>query len=373
MTFAPAMASGLYWQPGLRMAWGEVAAVAGAGNDGDEGQHRLRRFRGRILLSAGLALLVLMGLTLFADSRKLAEALAGFHWPLLAPILLLTSFNYALRFIKWQYYLRRIGITALPTPLSARIFFANFTMAMTPGKVGEVFKSLLLREAIGTPIAVSAPIILVERLTDGIAMLFLASVGLIIFRYGVPVFATIAALGALGFLLLQQRRLIRHLIDAGERFRLIARFTRQMHAFYDSTYALLRPAPLLFATALGLISWLGECVAFFLVLNGLGFAGTPRLFMTATFVLAASTLIGSVSLLPGGLGVAEIGMTAMLLALITEPLMTHDVAVAATLLIRFCTLWFGVALGSVALTTVRGLFYGQKRAAKALASASPGD
>jgi uncharacterized protein (TIRG00374 family) len=350
-----------------------VATVTVATN-GAAGQHWLRSVRGRILLSVGFALLVLMGLTLFADSRKLADALRGFHWPLLVPILLLTSFNYALRFIKWQYYLRRVGITELPARLSARIFFANFTMAMTPGKVGEVFKSLLLREAIGTPIAVSAPIILVERLTDGIAMLALASTGLIIFRYGVPVFATIAALGLLGFLLLQQQRLIRHIINAGDRFRLIAKFTHHLHAFYDSTYALLRPAPLLFATVTGLISWLGECVAFFLVLSGLGFASTPRLFLTAMFVLAASTLIGSVSLLPGGLGAAEIGMTAMLLALITDPLMTHDVAVAATLLIRFCTLWFGVALGVVALTTVRGLLGGRNRRTKeALVGTSPGD
>ncbi len=339
-------------------------------SDGGTEQHWLRSVRGRILVSVGFAFLVLMGLTLFADSRKLADALRGFHWPLLVPILLLTSFNYALRFIKWQYYLQRIGITELPTRLSARIFFANFTMAITPGKVGEVFKSLLLREAVGTPIAVSAPIILVERMTDGIAMLFLASTGLVIFRYGVPVFATIAVFSVLGFLLLQQQRLIRRMIDAGERFRLIATFTHQMHAFYDSTYALLRPAPLLFATMIGLVSWLGECVAFFLVLVGLGFAGTPRLFLTAMFVLAASTLIGSVSLLPGGLGAAEIGMTAMLLALVTAPLMTHDVAVAATLVIRFCTLWFGVALGVVALMTVRGLLGGQKRLARALADAS---
>jgi glycosyltransferase 2 family protein len=115
-----------------------------------------------------------------------------------------------------------------------------------------------------------------------------------------------------------------------------------------------------------------ECVAFFLVLIGLGFDATPRLLLTATFVLAAATLIGSVSFLPGGLGAAEIGMTAMLLALVTTPLMTHDVAVAATLIIRFCTLWFGVGIGVIALASVRGLLGGRGRAAgKALAGAVP--
>ncbi len=343
-----------------------------AASGGETGQHWLRSVRGRILISLGFALIVLIGLTLFADSRKLAEALREFRWPLLVPILLLTSFNYALRFLKWQYYLHRIGVTNLPLGLSARIFFANFTMAITPGKVGEVFKSLLLREAIGTPIAVSAPIILAERLTDGIAMLLLASTGLVVFRYGVPVFATITVLAVIVFILLQQQQLIHRLIDAGKRVRFLSGLTHHLHTFYDSAYALLRPRPLLFATIIGLTSWLGECVAFFLVLAGLGFDRTPRLFLIAMFVLAASTLIGSVSLLPGGLGASEIGMTAMLLALITTPLMTHDIAVAATLLIRFCTLWYGVVIGFIALMTVRGLFGSKKTAsAETLAGAAP--
>ena len=65
-------------------------------------------------------------------------------------------------------------------------------------------------------------------------------------------------------------------------------------------------------------------------------------------------------------------MTAMLLALVTTPLMTHDVAVAATLIVRFCTLWFGVGIGIIALASVRALLGGQGRAArKAVADAMP--
>lgn len=343
-----------------------------ATGSGEAGHHWLRRVRGRVLLSIGFAFLVLIGLTLFADSRKLAEALREFRWPLLIPILLLTSTNYALRFVKWKYYLRRIGIEALAPGLSLRIFFSGFVMAITPGKIGEVLKSLLLREATGVPVAVTAPIILAERLTDGIAMLSLASAGLVIFRYGVPVFATIAAVAVCGFILLQQRRLIRRAITAGEHVRFLSGITHHLHTFYDSAHWLLRPRPLLYAAANGLVSWLMECIAFFLVLVGLGFAATPRLLLTATFVLAAATLIGSVSFLPGGLGAAEIGMTAMLLALVTTPPMTHNVAVAATLLIRFCTLWFGVGIGFVALASVRGLLGGRARGArKRLASVVP--
>ena len=339
-----------------------MAAPAGEAKAETAAGERLRGLRGRIVVSAALMLAALIGLSLFADGRKLAQALQAFRWPLLAPILLLTLVNYALRFIKWQYYLRRIGIEGLPAGLSARIFLSGFAMAVTPGKVGEVLKSVLLRETTGVSVAATAPVILAERLTDGVAMLLLASVGLVVFRYGLPIFGAIAALAIIGCLLVQQQGLIRGLIRRGERVRCIARFARHLHAFYDSTHALLRPRPLAVAVALGLVSWLMECIAFFLVLVGLGIPPTPRLLLTATFILGSASVIGAVSLLPGGIGAAEVGVTAMLLALVASPLMTRDLAAAATLLIRFCTLWFGVALGGVALVSVRGLLRGERRA-----------
>jgi uncharacterized protein (TIRG00374 family) len=346
-----------------------VAAAAGEGMGERAG---VRGLRGRVIVSLALALVVLIGLSLFADGRKLAHALRDFRWALLPPILLLALTNYLLRFFKWQYYLRRTGITDLPTGLSARIYLSGFAMAVTPGKVGEVLKSVLLREATGTPIATTAPIILAERLTDGIAMLLLASIGLVVFQYGVPFFVAVSCAAILAFVLIGRQALMRRIIARGEHVRFLARFVHHLHAFYDSIYWLLRPRPLLIASALGVVSWMMECIGFFLVLVGLGFPATPRLLLTATFILGAASVVGAISLLPGGLGAAEIGVTAMLLALVTSPLMTHDVAVAATLLIRFCTLWFGVAIGVVALFTVRDLLKGERRApATTLAGAAP--
>jgi len=321
------------------------------------GTERLRGLRGRIIVSLALALLVLIGLSLFADARKLTTALRDFNWALVVPILLCSCMNYAIRFGKWQYYLHLAGVRNLPAPLSARIFVSGFSMAVTPGKVGEVLKSLLVREATGVPIATTAPIIVAERLTDGVAMLVLAAGGLAVFRYGVPVIATIAVGAALLYAVLLQPRLMRHLIAAGERVPLLQKIVIPLQTFYETTYRLMAPRQFIFASAIGVFSWAFECVEFFLILIGLGFAGTWHLALLATFVLAAATLIGSVSLLPGGLGAAEISVTAMLLALGPKPQMTHDIAVAATLLIRFGTLWFAVLLGVIALATVRKLLH----------------
>jgi uncharacterized protein (TIRG00374 family) len=68
-------------------------------------------------------------------------------------------------------------------------------------------------------------------------------------------------------------------------------------------------------------------------------------FWDALFVFALATLIGGASFLPGGLG----GFEATMVALLVTKDIPIATAVAATLLVRFTTLWFGIALGIVML------------------------
>jgi uncharacterized protein (TIRG00374 family) len=95
---------------------------------------------------------------------------------------------------------------------------------------------------------------------------------------------------------------------------------------------------------LGTISWLGEGVGFYLILVGLGVTGGWETLGNAIFILAFATAVGGLSTLPGGLGAAE-GTIAGMLALVMA--LPASAAAAATLLIRFATLWFGVTLGLI--------------------------
>ena len=55
---------------------------------------------------------------------------------------------------------------ALPGTLSLRVFVAGFTMAISPGKLGEVLKAVLVRDLVGTPVTQTASVVMAERLTD---------------------------------------------------------------------------------------------------------------------------------------------------------------------------------------------------------------
>jgi len=267
-------------------------------------------------------------------------------------VLGLTLWNYALRFGKWHLYLRALRIP-IGVADSLGIFLCGLSMAITPGKAGELLKSVLLRRRVGTPVSVSAPVIFAERLTDGLAMMGLAATGLVLYQQAVrPMLALLAVFVAaiVGLQLPAIRDRVLPWLQGHPR---LTKWGESMGRLHASARLLLSPPLLLAAVAIGLLSWSGECLAFYLVLHGLGFSGGATLLVQAAFVLAVSTLVGSASLLPGGLGTAEGSAAALLIAVAHTSLAA---AVAATLIIRLCTLWFGVAVGCTALLVYRGRF-----------------
>jgi glycosyltransferase 2 family protein len=277
--------------------------------------------------TALLALAVAAGLALYGDVGKVGAALGRFRWELFPLALALTAINYVLRFWRWQLYLRRLRIV-VPAGRSFTIFFAGLVGTLSPAKLGEVLKSGLLRRSFGVPVRRSAPIVLVERITDALGIVALAALGGAGVAGSVPVLVA-AAGGALALAVLL-------------RTPLLDRFERLAEA--RGAAAELLGAPLVAGmSALAGASWFCECLAAYVCVRGLGL----DISLADTVVaFSAGSLAGALSFLPGGLGVAEAGITGLLQTL--AGLSATD-ATASTVLIRLATLWFAVALGLGAL------------------------
>ena len=303
----------------------------------------------KLLIGLCSAILVVTVMTLVADARELATELSDFTWWLFAPVIALSLWNYGLRFIKWQYFLDIIGVPEISTRESARIFLAGFAMVLTPGKVGEYIKAVYVRRKTGYPADRVASIITAERGTDAIAMAILALIGATQYSYGRGLLAVVV-IGAAGIVVVLQRpALFDPVLNWLQRFSLVRSSTHHITAFLDASSQLFSAPVLSRAVGMSIVSWAGECVAFFLILVGLGLQPTGELLLLATFILAVSSLAGGISLLPGGLGVADASVAGMLLLLVSDDALTRSVAIAATLLIRFATLWFAVIIGFVSL------------------------
>lgn len=304
-------------------------------------QRQLTRRLGFGVLFGALVLLVV---ALLGDLRQVSRQVLDFRWSLFPLVLALTLFNYTLRFIKWHYYLRLIGARSITYGESARLFIAGFPLAVTPGKLGEALKGVWLNQMSGVAVALGVSVVVAERVSDGLAVSLLALSGVVAYPQYWPAFATILTILFGVVTISQMRPLALWLLGIGERLSLIKRFIHSFRLFYEGSAALFRPGALLLAVGLGVISWLGEGLGFYVILLGLGLPANWHTLSIAVFTLSFSIVIGAASTLPAGLGASEASIAAMLAVLLG---LTADVSAAATLLIRLATLWFGVALGLI--------------------------
>ncbi len=266
--------------------------------------------------------------------------------PLLRPsllplILLMAPANYMLRFVKWHAYTLRLGFTRVPWRGNLVVFLSGLGLTLTPGKVGELFKSWMLWDRYQVPAARSAPMIVADRLTDGCAMLALATVGVALLGRGhVPYLLIGGAL--LLIVLLRSRSAMTGLLALLARVRRLRPFEQRMHDLLDSAQTLLAPDMFALAFGLGVIGWGLEGLIVFLALGMFGYSFPVG---ASLLVVASSAIAGGVSALPGGIGAAE-GVMVGLLLWLSVPL---PLAVLTMLITRFATLWLGVAIGLVAL------------------------
>jgi uncharacterized protein (TIRG00374 family) len=296
-------------------------------------------WRKKVLLSLAFGALVFIALTVYADLDDLIAAFADFNWWYVPLILCCSTTNYIFRYLKWDYYTATLDIRP-KLGENLIIFFTAFTMAVTPGKFGEVLKSYLLKRINGTPISRSAPIVIAERLTDFIGLVLLLIVGAYVFDISRIAVITFAVFFALLTALLAWRRGSIAMIEFFGRLSFLHRFLDHAKDAYESMYVLLRPRPLLIAVVLSVVAWSFECFGYWIVLHV--FEAPPTI-LKATFIYAFSTVVGAISMLPGGLGTTEGSLTGLAQLAGTS----QDIAVASTFLIRAATLWFAVVIGII--------------------------
>lgn len=306
------------------------------------------KLKKKIIVSIIFAIVVFALLSVYADLNAITSELALFKWVYIPLIIVLTVLNYVLRFYKWDYYLSVLGIKVTKID-SAIVFFSGLTMSVTPGKMGEVLKSYLLKQMDNISISKTAPIIFAERLSDVVGLIILASLGAVLFSNGTIVLVTILSLVFIVLLIVQSRTLSLYIIGVGEKLPIISKFAFHLYESYESAFKLLEFRPLFIAIVISVVSWFFECLAMWYVLKGFGIESS---IIFATFAFAFSSMAGAVSMLPGGLGVAE----GSIVGILQTADIPKAIAVGSALIIRFGTLWFGVLVGALTLFINRKKF-----------------
>lgn len=299
---------------------------------------RYRAFVASIALSA----IGYLGLSFWGGWREVVDAVAavGFLGTIIALGLCLT--NYLLRFARWQRYLNVLGCDVPRWP-SLRIYFSGFALTTTPGKAGEMVRSVFLKK-FGMQYSESFAAFFAERFCDVIAVALIAAAGASSQDAARPLLIGMGALLVGVFAMLYNVKWLRRLELLGERIRW--RRVRQLLVSGIEMVLQFRrcfaPSVMAYSMSLSIVAWGAEAYVLYLIATWMG---ADIGITEAWFIYGFATLVGALSFLPGGLGSTEVALAGLLILYG----MPEAQAIACTLFVRVVTLWFAVALGLLAL------------------------
>ncbi|MBA2247729.1 MAG: flippase-like domain-containing protein [Chloroflexia bacterium] len=253
--------------------------------------------------------------------------------------------SFVLRTIRWKMMLSRVGFDqrhgyAIPgIPGMFQIFILSwFANCVVPARLGDAYRSFLLKERAKTSFTVGLGTILAERLIDLVVMVGMVLVtGVIVFGTSVPsqaeraflVGAVVVAVGIAGAVALWFLR------DQVVRL-LPERFTHHFLHLHGAIFDILkRPYPY---AGIGILIWLSDGLRLFLIARSLG---THLRFDEAIVVSLLSALVTIVPITPAGLGVVE----GFMIWLLPRVGVLPDPAAAIAFLDRFATYWILILVG----------------------------
>ena len=289
-----------------------------------------------------LLLVVFVAVMLMISLRHEAvwEHFSSLPVSLWASLLGLSIVNYAGRGIKWPLFARRVGIH-IPAHVIGLYYTAGMAMTVTPGKLGTALRLWLMQKGHQTPYERSLPLMIMDPVVDLASLFVLTLAGAVAFGAGhmggIATFGVIlmTCLGVfacpnLGIYILKN---IYRLIGK-KHPRIFVSVIRMLRRLTQLVTAKL----LVQVVGLSLIGWGATIYAFDLILSHMG---ADISFLAAAFVFSFSTILGGAAMTPGGLGGTEASMVLLLMALGVPT----EIALAATVVIRTTTLWFGVLIG----------------------------
>lgn len=255
--------------------------------------------------------------------------------------------TFVARTYRWRYMLRQAGISrenGYQIPNIPHLFeilmLSWFANCVVPAKLGDGYRSYLLKRDAKAPASATLGTILAERLTD-LSVLFVTMTvaGVIAFHGDMPSRVQQTLLIGGGMMALAAFALIALFFARDLMLRLVPkRFVRQYHDFHGAVFACLRRPAMPIAVSLGI--WAADGLRLYLVAKSLG----ADLSLTLTiFVALMSALLTTLPITPAGLGVVEAAVVVVLKLVDVHA----DMASSIAILDRVIGYWSLIAVGLV--------------------------
>lgn len=285
-----------------------------------------------------------------SDFSIISEKISNFKINYLPLILFLVSASWVPIIVKWHFLLKNCEIH-VPLKKSIAVFFAGVAFEITPGQIGSLIKSQLLKTSSNIPRTKTVPIIVAEKVYDLIGAILASIIGIIIL--GMDFYLIIIAILALAiiFFFMFYRPASEIFFKRITKTKFFSKYVDNMSEFHTIIQKSTNVKAATICILLGVTYWFIISAAAYYIL--IAFDVNVLDYLTVLAIYTTSILLGAISFVPAGIGVTE-GSIAGLFTLNGIDIST---ALILSVMIRVLTLWFSVCVGFIALKFAGGFSF----------------
>jgi len=295
------------------------------------------------LLIGILGIIVIYAIILIAfDINIISEKIGDFdpqYLPIIIPLIPLT---WGVLFLRWNLLLKNSDID-IPLKDNFMIFISGFALGVTPGKVGELIKSQLLKNKFNIPRTKTAPLVIVERFYDFFAIAVISLFGILVFEYSIYIFG-ILTIGITIFLIVtSSEKIFLKFLNKIEKIKFLKNFSNELPKSFNVIQKSTRGKIFPLSITLSIIFWFLDSIIAYLTLLSFGIDIIDYFVLMSIYT--SSIILGVISFLPLGIGVVE----GSLVGFLSLNGIEFHLATAIVVFIRFFTRWIGVMAGFIGL------------------------
>lgn len=303
---------------------------------------KILSFQQKIIITVILFVLFYVLFAIFSDIEKIKENYQQIKLIYLAPIFGILTLSIFLRSLLQRFLLKALGID-LSVKNSFILFWSGLSMLVTPLGSGQMIKSHFIEQKYGHPVAQSLPLVFAERFFDFSVLTGLVILSLLAFHSTESLIIAIVSLIIITglFLTIRSKRFF-HIIEViANKIHLFRKLIPMLSQFDDSMGKVLHYKVVMVGFLMATLAYSMEGFVIylgFLSFNiNLGYLHTIQIYFT-------SILFGTLSFIPGGVGVLE----GTFVKLMMRENFELSLITSLVIFIRLTVTWYSTIVGFVA-------------------------
>ena len=282
--------------------------------------------------------------TIFSDFEKVLSSIKEIDKQKLSIAIGILIITVGLRAGRWHFFLRRVT-TQIPLKQSILYYLAGYAFILSPGRAGEIIRSPFIKRDYGVSISKTAPIVLVERFYDMLAITLIISIGLIFSDFDKAVIVLPIGFVVAMFLIIRSKTVFSNILVKISKIKIFSKWIPNVDESFEVIFSLMKTRFFLTGVIVSIVNGVLEATAVYLLILGLGenvsFVNLAVLFHTSSFA-------ANLSLIPGGLGVLEGGLIGLLVLYKIK----YEIALSVTILIRLLSTGMFSVIGLISLRII---------------------